>query len=179
MSSFADRAGHAPAGAGLVACPDCGARFPALDGPTHAYVGGSAGCWAAFGELGQRELELGIAGPERLSVHAYMVQHPGRRGRREAQSVGIHLMVLGLVLERGARAAHAVGAMAGWLRTHPDVRWLEPPGRAATITIADLPRTGDRAGHEAAVRDWAAAVWAAWSVHHATVRRWLDAGRPD
>ena len=178
VSSSADRAGSAPAGQ-LVACPDCGARFPAVDGPTHAYIGGSPGCWAAFGDLALHELELGIAGPERLSIHAYMVQHPGNRGRRQAQSVGVHLMVLGLVLERGASAAEAVGSMAGWLRGRPEVRWLDPPERAAPITIGDLPATPDRGGHEAAVRAWAGAVWAAWSAHHPTVRRWLDQGGPD
>lgn len=174
MSSSADP-GRGP----LAACPDCGARFAPLDGPTHAYVGGSPGCWAAFGELSLRELELGIAGPERLSVHAYMVQHPGVPGRRQAQSVGVHLMVLGLVLERGASAAEAVGAMAGWLRERPDVRRLEPPATPAALTIADLPTGATRAAHEAAVGAWAAAVWAAWSAHQATVRRWLDQGRPD
>ena len=102
-------------GSPLVPCPDCGARFPALDGPTHAYLGGSPACWAAFGELGARELTLGIPGPARLSVHAYAVQHPGSPGRRQAQSVDVHLMVLGAVLERGLRTADAVAAMPAWL----------------------------------------------------------------
>ena len=162
----------------LVACPDCGARFPALDGPTHAYVGASAECWAAFGELSMSELELGIAGPARLSPHVYMVQHPGAEGRREAQSVGVHLMVLGSVLERGLATPAAVAAINGWLRGHPDVPWLEPPSPPATRTIQDLPAQADRATHEAAVRAWAEAVWASWSAKHATIRRWLDRGAP-
>jgi len=163
----------------LVTCPDCQARFPAVDGPTHAYVGGSAGCWAAFGELGVRELDLGIPGPARLSVHAYMVQHPGRPGRREAQSVGVHLMVLGAVLERGMAPPAAVAAMNGWLRGRPAYPWLSPPGRPARLTIASLPLEADRTAHEAAVRSWADAVWSSWSAQHATVRRWLDRGAPD
>ena len=181
MSSSAEprRGSTRATGGPLVACPDCGARFAPLEGPTHAYVGGSPACWAAFGELGQRELTLGIAGPDRLSVHAYMVQHPGDPGRRQAQSVGVHLMVLGLVLERGASVAEAVGAMAGWLRDRPDVRWLEPPGTPAALTIADLSGGADRAAHDAAVRAWAEAVWTACSADHATVRRWLDQGFPD
>ena len=162
----------------LVACPDCGARFPPLDGPTHAYVGGSPGCWAAFGELGVRELELGIAGPARLSAHVYMVQHPGREGRRQAQSVGIHLMVLGAVLERRQPTAVAVAAMNGWLRGGPAVPWLNPPGRQGTRTIRDVPLDADRPAHEAAVRAWAESVWASWSAEHATIRRWLDRGGP-
>ncbi len=162
----------------LVACPDCGARFPPLDGPTHAYVGASAGCWAAFGELSVRELELGIAGPARLSAHVYMVQHPGTPGRREAQSVGVHLMVLGSVLERGDSTSAAVAAMNGWLRGHPEVPWLKPPSPPAGRTIQDLPSQADRATHEAAVRAWAEAVWASWAAQHETIRRWLDHGAP-
>jgi hypothetical protein len=44
-----------------------------------------------------------------------MAQHPGHEGRRQAQSVGVHLMVLEAVLERGQATAAAVAAMTGWL----------------------------------------------------------------
>ena len=162
----------------LVACPGCGARFNARTGPTHAYVGASAECWAAFGELGQRELGLGISGPPRLSVHAYMVQHPGQPGRREAQSVGVHLMVLAAVLEDGLTPATAVAAMPVWLAGHPAFPWLEPPAHPASITIRDLPESADRPTHEAAVRAWARAIWLDWAVHQPTIRRWLSRGRP-
>lgn len=160
-------------------CPDCGAGFPAIDGPTHAYVGGSAGCWAAFGELGVRELELGILGPHRLSVHAYMAQHPGQQGRRQAQSVGVHLMVLAAVLERGLSVADAVAAMPGWLRGEPIWAWLEPPTGPYDATIKDVALAAGRPELEAAVHRWAEAVWAGWSDHQATVRRWLDQGSAD
>ena len=30
----------------LSPCPGCGVLFPHFEGPTHAYVGASAGCWA-------------------------------------------------------------------------------------------------------------------------------------
>lgn len=163
-------------GGGSVRCPDCGGRFPELDGPTHAYVGGSAGCWAAFGALGGRELQLGILGPDRLSVHAYMVQHPGEPGRRQAQSVGIHLMVLGAVLECRMSVAAAVAAMPAWLGRRQDVPWLAPPGQPYAATIETLPLTADRTALEAAVSRWSEAVWSGWSEHHATVRRWLDRG---
>lgn len=103
----------------LLACSDCGAAFQVLDGPTHPYLGGSAGCWAAFGELTVREIGLGIAGPERLSVHAYAVQHHGVPGRRQAQSVDVHLMVLATVIERGWTTAATVDAMPGWLSSRP------------------------------------------------------------
>ena len=140
-------------------------------------MGGSAGCWAAFGELGARELQLGVLGPDRLSVHAYMVQHPGEPGRRQAQSVGVHLMVLGAVLEGGLPVAAAVAAMPAWLAGRPDVPWLLPPSEPYAATIETLPLTPDRSALEAAVQRWSEAVWAGWSAHHALVRRWLDRGR--
>ena len=157
-------------------CPDCRARFPASDGPTHAYVGGSAGCWAAFGALGARELQLGISGPHRLSVHAYMAQHPGHEGRRQAQSVGVHLMVLAAVLERGFPVADAVAAMPGWLTGKPAWPWLEPPAGPYAATIQAVSLAGDRPELESQVRRWAESVWAGWSERQPTVRRWLDHG---
>ena len=160
----------------LVPCPDCGASFPDSDGPTHPYLGASPGCWSAFNDLGVRELSLGIAGPARLSVHAYTVQHPGVEGRREAQSVDVHLMVLCAVLERGVRTSTAVGAMQGWLRGGAVYPWLPPPARPGTRTIQSIPVDSDRTSHEIAIHAWAEAVWSAWSAHHRTVRRWLDAG---
>jgi hypothetical protein len=163
-------------GGGSGYCPDCGGRFPDVDGPTHAYVGGSAACWAAFGELAGRELQLGILGPERLSVHAYMAQHPGEPGRRQAQSVGIHLMVLGAVLERNVFVADAVAAMPAWLAGRPDVPWLAPPSEPYATTIDTLPLTADQAALESAVWLWAKAVWAGWSAHRGTILFWLDRG---
>ena len=130
--------------------------------------------WPSF----SRQAKLGIAGPARLSPHVYMAQHPGTEGRREAQSVGVHLMVLGSVLERSLATPAAVAAMNGWLRGHPEFPWLKPPALPAARTIQDLPAQADRATHEAAVRIWAEAVWTSWSAEHDTIRRWLDRGAP-
>ncbi len=160
----------------LVACPDCHALFPDSDGPTHPYLGGSPGCWAAFNDLGMRELALGIAGPDRLSVHAYTVQHPGTEGRREAQSVDVHLLVLCAVLEHGVSTARAVGAMQGWLAGNAAYPWLTPPTDPGARTIQSIPLDVDPADHAMAVHAWAQAVWHAWSAHHHTIRQWLAAG---
>ena len=164
--------------AGERPCPDCGALFPDVDGPVHAYVGGSPGCWAAFGRLGARELALGIPGPERLSVHAYMVQHPGREGRREAQSVDVHLMVLAAVIELGWPVTRAVGQMDRWLRDLSPMPWLPPPRDPRARTILSLDPDADAAAHEAEVLAWARDVWAAWAPQHARIVGWLESGRP-
>jgi hypothetical protein len=106
-----------------------------------------------------------------------MAQHPGEPGRRQAQSVGVHLMMLGAVLEGGMPVAAAVAAMPAWLGGRPDVPWLAPPSDPYAATIETLPLRADRPSLESAVRRWAEAVWAGWSAHHETVRDWLDRGR--
>ena len=42
-------------------CPGCQAPLPALDGPTHRYIGASPACWAIYAEnsrLMARQLPL-------------------------------------------------------------------------------------------------------------------------
>lgn len=156
-------------------CPECGAPFPEGASATHPYLGGSAGCWTAFAELGAHELDLGIPGPARLSVHVYTVQHPGLEGRRQAQSVGIHLMALGAIIERGLSVEAAVAAIPGWLRSQATFPWLIPPERPiGLITVQSLGGASTVAEHQAGVRAWADDIWHAWRTHHPVVRRWLD-----
>lgn len=88
------------------ACPGCGARFPAFDGPVHEYMESSAGCWRAFGEVLAREYgNPKLLAIHRLSIDAYAVQHPGGASRQAVQSVGVHLARLCLFLERGLGSA--------------------------------------------------------------------------
>jgi len=48
------------------------------DGPAHAYMLSSPGCWAAYGELLAREYsDSAYRRLHRLSVDAYALQHPG------------------------------------------------------------------------------------------------------
>ena len=51
-------------------------------------------------------------------------------------------------------------------------RWLEPPSRMGALTVGDVLKAGDAAGHEKKVKEWAASAWDAWSPHHPTVRQW-------
>lgn len=39
----------------LEKCDDCGVTLPAVEGPTHAYLGASPACWALYGEVLARE----------------------------------------------------------------------------------------------------------------------------
>ena len=64
--------GGRPHVGGLVPCPDCHALVPDMDGPTHAYIGANAGCWAAWGHLQARAYaDPGLAAVMPLAVDAY------------------------------------------------------------------------------------------------------------
>ena len=157
----------------LVRCVGCGAPVPDVDGPTHAYIGASPGCWQAYGELLARDYGEERAPPiAELAVDAYAVQHPGVPGRRSSQSVVIHLLILCLVLERGLDPARATRARRHY--TYRDFPWLEPPTSQGEVTVLDVLDARDLAAHVARVERWARSVWDAWSAHHDTVRRWLD-----
>jgi hypothetical protein len=140
----------------LRVCTGCGHTAPALDGPTHPYIGASSECWARYGELLARGAGIG--------VDTYAVQHPGVPGRRAVQSVGAHLTALCLQLERGQPAGPDL--LRGILASRPPFRWLEPPSPNGTLTVADVLAGVDEV-------EWARDVWRAWSPHHDTVRTWL------
>lgn len=164
--------------AGLLAaqetCPGCGARFAPMveEGSTHKYIGSSAACWSAFGELLAREFtDFTYGRVHRHTVDAYAAQHPGSDGRRQRQSVALHLIALCHWLEHGLSAEQLnpmTQRLASADRTWP---WLAPPA-AYGMTVLDVLRatTGDE--HVARVRDWSQAVWEAWADHHETVRGW-------
>lgn len=160
----------------MEACPGCGQRYPACDGPVHPYIGGSAGCWAAYGRVLEREYgEFGYPDVHRLTVDAYAAQHPGSPSRQSIQSVAVHLIGLHLVLERGAGAHEATAAIRKAV-ARGGFEWLEPPASLGAVGVGDVLDAVDLAEHEQRVRRWAAAVWAAWEPHAATVRRWAAGG---
>jgi len=156
--------------ADLVRCPDCGALVPDVDGPTHAYIGGNAGCWATWGELQARAYaDPALAAVMPLAVDAYAAQHHGAEGRRQAQSVWVHLASLCLVLERGWTPREGIRAKQRLLAHDPGFDWLSPPSDPGQVTVLDV--AGAPADEVAsAVRAWATSVWEAWSAHHAAVR---------
>ena len=156
------------------ACPGCGARYaPHGADETHAYIGASPACWAAFGELLAREFQDRAYGRiHRHTVDAYTAQHPGSDGRRQRQSVSIHLIGLCHWLEHGLDAQRVIAATQAVLREDPpDWPWLDPPGEYE-ISVRDVLTAANGEEHERLVRLWAQSVWDAWSAHHELVRRW-------
>lgn len=157
-------------------CPGCGLIHPPADGPTHATMGASPGCWSLFSEVMGRE----YADPERwpvhaLSVDAYGAQHPGPPSTKAARVLGAHLMGLALVIERGLpveRGARMRKTIVD--RLGDGLTWLQPPAIPAELTIAHVAGATDAADHRERVRAWAVDVWRTWTPHHDTVNRWLD-----
>ena len=153
-------------------CPGCGQSYTACDGPTHAYIGASAACWAVYGQVLEREYgEFGYPDVHRLTVDAYAAQHPGSPSRQSIQSVAVHLIGLHMVLECRASSAAATEAIRAAVR-RGGFEWLTPPTSLVPVGAGEVLEATDLADHERRVRAWAVAVWASWGSQHATVRRW-------
>lgn len=158
-----------------VACFACGGTFPDSDGPTHRYMESSPGCWEIYGEVLAREYSnAAYWSVHPVTVDCYAVHHPGRPSRQSINSVGLHLMRLCAILERGLALGAAPKLMQSIATERPPFRWLEPPAAPGSITVRDVHAATSPEEHAAKVMAWADSVWAAWSDHHVQVRDWLD-----
>lgn len=162
--------------AALERCPDCGAPLPAVDGPTHRYIGASAACWALFSALNNAgEPPLAPAPHLALLPDAYAAQHPGVPSPQAIQSVAVHLITLHGVFVRGVTMSQAV-----WLRQaalvgrdkHARFTWLTPPDLTRGLTVADIVAGATPESRTDLARQYITDVWQAWAAHHATVATW-------
>ncbi len=157
------------------ACPGCGARYlPLTGGATHAYIGASAACWEAFGELLAHEFQDPAYGwIHRHTVDVYTVQHPGNNDQRQRQSVALHLIGLCHWLKLGMDARELTPITGRLANENRDWPWLTPPTNYE-MTVLDILRASDAEQHGQLVREWAESVWQSWSQHHELIRRWSD-----
>ena len=157
-------------------CCGCGVEFGDQDGPTHAYMLSSPGCWAVYGRVLAREYQdPAYFEIHRFTVDTYAVQHPGIDVPQARNSVGIHLSRLCLWLDLGwkLREINAVmDAISGKVRSYP---WLTPPVTRAPLSVADVLAAATPEEHRERVSQWARAVWENWREHHDTVRGWNTA----
>ncbi|MCB0197293.1 MAG: hypothetical protein KDJ65_35425 [Anaerolineae bacterium] len=163
------------------ACPGCGVHLPKSDGPTHRYIGASAGCWAMFSALvNAGEPPLAPAPTNTLLVDAYAAQHPGQPSPQAIQSVAVHLITLYGVLIKGVAVDNAV-----WLRQqalHPGktgkkdrFEWLSPPNLFETITVADIVKQTTPSARTEQAAHYVMSVWDAWSKpHEAVIAGWYE-----
>lgn len=153
-------------------CRGCGADVPAVpDGPTHAYLDASPGCWALYTAMLGREFSAFDAEVHRLSVDAYAVQHPGEPSPRRIQSICVHLVALCLTFEHGWTVEDLRPLMGDMSKgRYFEPRWLDPVPEGYSLTILNLldAETPDAYGEQ--VRRWSRGTWESWSDHHDQVR---------
>lgn len=155
-------------------CPDCGGKFEAVDGVTHAYLGAAAGCWGAFNSVLAREFQdAAYFSVHRFTVDAYTAQHPGDQAdRRAAQSVNIHLAALCTLIEQERDIAYIPRLLKTLANNYKDqFEPLPPPAPDAyALTVKDVLKAENAQQHCKIVRAWAQDVWRAWEPHHETAR---------
>jgi hypothetical protein len=163
--------------AALEICPDCKVALPRTDGPRHAYLGSSASCWAAYGELLAKEYgDQAYMAVHRQTVDAYCAQHPGLPERRTIQSINVHLAGLCLVIERGCSGEFARRHLAKLSENHEDqFCWLPPPPSLGEVRVTEVLAADQATAHAREVRRWAEEVWSVWEPHHSHVRALVDA----
>jgi hypothetical protein len=145
-------------------CEDCG--FAVLEG--------KAGCLKIFEATIAKEFsDYRYGRIHRLTVDAYSLQHP-EKYMRSGKSFAAHLTGMCAALgEQDVQGIQDVNrAVQKWLSTNPH---LEKPARLpdqrGTLTIAHIRDATDGDDHMKRVREWAQAVWVAWSEHHDLARR--------
>jgi Family of unknown function (DUF5946) len=177
-----------PAGRSLVpmsgstTCPGCGLELPASGLPPDPRRNASPECWQLYGEVQGFELdhvEL-VRDYHQLAVDAYAAQHAPRDGGGDVPPINLAYALVGLhlALDRGVPGAEVRAAHQRMGR--PDASWpsLQAPANTGALTVLDVATAGAMvgsvAGHAAAVRAWAVAVWRAWAAQHAAVAALSD-----
>jgi hypothetical protein len=142
-------------------CEDCGA----------AVSEGRAGCLRVFEEVIAREFsDYRYGRTHRLTVDAYALQHPDKY-MRSGKSFAAHLTGMWAALE-GEDASDLNRVAQKWLSANPRIdKPARLPERRGGLTIAYVRDAADADEHLKRVREWAQAVWAAWSEHHGLARR--------
>src|SRR5579875_67927 len=160
----------------LTACPQCGARTPEIDGPTHPYMASSPGCWRAFAELQADELtRFGYTPVQGLAVDAYAATHGGDGlKRRDRQSVCLHLMAICLQLETGRGPAARMTLLREMTVTKVDWPRLRRPAGTPRLNLEHAAAAVAAEDYTARVYRWARAVWEFWTPEHLRVRALLE-----
>ncbi|RVT87317.1 hypothetical protein DXV76_04340 [Rhodobacteraceae bacterium CCMM004] len=156
-------------------CPACGHVGGPADGPVHAYMTSSPGCWARYGEVLARDYsDAAYRAHHRALTDAWSVQHSISDDRRARQSFYLHLAALVLKVERDAPDAAIVAFLrraAASGHPFPHVQAPPPCAEARPDAVYDAPGA---AAHAAAVDAYARAVLAQWAPHHGAVRALIE-----
>lgn len=161
----------------MTQCPACDV-IGEHNGPIHAYMSPSAGCWARYGEILAREFSnaANFASHRRL-VDAYCGHHSIGRDRRARQSLHIHMAGLMLHFEDHLPDRKIRDFLSTAAKGAPDFPWLEPPAASSAVSYDTVYAAQDAAEHVAAVQVYAKAVFEAWAPHHASFRSLIETVR--
>jgi hypothetical protein len=177
----------------LSPCPGCGALFPPFDGPTHRYVGASAGCWALFSWalVSAGTDAVGLAAQSRipdrpvpvpalsdtppidmLCGDAYGVQHHGNDSPQAIQSVAGHLLnIHGIISGKTTRPRWAIDRA---LRTRGVFHKLAPPALGSALTFRHF-FPGGGVVTPIARSQYVVSVYESWmALHRSTVEQWWE-----
>jgi len=145
-------------------CEDCGA----------VVADGKSGCLGLFEEILAREFSDYRYGKiHRLTVDTYSLQHPDRY-MRSGKSFAAHLTGMCAALEyENTFALNQV--VQRWLSTNPQInKPARIPEHRGNLTITHIHSASDTDEHVKRVREWAQAVWPAWSLHHDLARQLIS-----
>jgi hypothetical protein len=155
-------------------CPGCGLVMPAGSAiPYDGYFNASNECWSVFTEVVGREFSNAVLFGQvhHLTVEAYAVQHAG--GPHPDKSIDIHLAGLYLMMERSVRPSAVAPYMQKLADRVRDWPHFDPPAPDRwEQTIFDVAIAND---HVAAVSEWSAGVWEAWSAQRQGITALLQA----
>lgn len=142
-------------------CEACGTAVP----------GGRGGCQQLFHEVIAREFgDYRYARLHRLTVDAYSLQHPDQY-MRSGKSFAAHLTGICAALEH-ENGREINRTVQQWLSRNPAIeKPADLPRQRGHLTVAHVHAAATPEEHTARVRQWAHAVWAAWSNHHALARQ--------
>ena len=177
----------------LSPCPGCGALFPHYDGPTHRYIGASAGCWALFNWsvannysdatdliTHSRIPENKVPVPEdsdaplldSLWGDAYGVQHHGEDSSQAIQSVALHFLNLYGIIS-GNTNNHK-WPIERALRSRGVFHKLKPPALGIALTIRHL-FPGGGVVTPVTRSQYVISVYETWmALHRSTVEEWYE-----
>ncbi len=124
-----------------------------------------------------------------VSMDAYAVQHPPNAELQahlkiekrlidaSIQSIGIHLVILYLKLEKQT-PPKKLSLIVSKILAEKQLPHLLPPSNLGSIKITDIARATTHHEFSTLVLAWSHVAWNAWSDHHQTIRQWSQKFNP-
>jgi hypothetical protein len=148
----------------------CGAQVPDMDGPVHAYMDSTPGCWNRYGDILAREYsDINYMKFHQITVDSFACQHYGVPSPQSIQSVNLHLASLHLIFARGKDMVFANHSIQKLVRFKSEFTWLVPPISVGLINLIHVWNAKNATDHVERVYEWGKSTWAAWSGHHKTI----------